>query len=253
MANNLKSRYRYMGPVLKWDGMFEYRMLIESGLIFGSSGDALDKVGKDCLAQAASFVGDQVIEKCTDLRDPCGAFKGLRMSELLLNPDGFITFIQSVHRLLISESSLRPGEWRDACVKVDNSSWCPPQHHELPALLEVCVKALGSQLPIRMRDDESGLPVDPASALGFAFDVHIVLTFLHPFADGNGRIARLVMNLLLLEFGFLPIILTPKHRIFYVTSLDAAFWGQKEGFCAVMLDWLQHIFDAYHSVLKQWT
>jgi Fic family protein len=46
--------------------------------------------------------------------------------------------------------------------------------------------------------------------------------FIHPFADGNGRVARLIMNTLLIQKGFLPIIIPPVLRREYIDALEAA-------------------------------
>ena len=43
-------------------------------------------------------------------------------------------------------------------------------------------------------------------------DMHISFTSIHPFHDGNGRLARLISNLPLLKNGYLPIIIDTKHR-----------------------------------------
>lgn len=56
----------------------------------------------------------------------------------------------------------------------------------------------------------------------FAAQVHKQLVFIHPFADGNGRVARLVMNTLLIQHGYLPAIIPPILRSDYIAMLEKA-------------------------------
>jgi Fic family protein len=53
-----------------------------------------------------------------------------------------------------------------------------------------------------------------------AFDAHFRLTAIHPFGDGNGRTARLLMNLVLLRAGFPPIAIRPEDRAAYLAALE---------------------------------
>ncbi|MGD0187099.1 MAG: Fic family protein [Roseiarcus sp.] len=59
-------------------------------------------------------------------------------------------------------------------------------------------------------------PLDPASA----FAAHFRLTGIHPFGDGNGRTARLLMNLLLIRGGYPPIAVRPEDRKTYLDALE---------------------------------
>jgi Fic family protein len=54
------------------------------------------------------------------------------------------------------------------------------------------------------------------------FDAHFRLVAIHPFADGNGRTARLLMNLLLLRAGYPPVSVRPEHRKTYLDTLEHA-------------------------------
>lgn len=54
-----------------------------------------------------------------------------------------------------------------------------------------------------------------------AFDAHEGLVTIHPFTDGNGRTARLLMNLLLLRQGYPPLVIVPEQRRTYHERLEA--------------------------------
>src|SRR5205807_6009541 len=54
-----------------------------------------------------------------------------------------------------------------------------------------------------------------------AFAAHARLVAIHPFSDGNGRTARLLMNLLLLRAGYPPVVIGPEHRAAYIDALQA--------------------------------
>ena len=59
-------------------------------------------------------------------------------------------------------------------------------------------------------------PSDPASV----FEAHFRLTAIHPFGDGNGRTARLLMNFLLIRGGYPPISVRPEDRKSYLGALE---------------------------------
>lgn len=56
----------------------------------------------------------------------------------------------------------------------------------------------------------------------FAAQLHKRFVFIHPFKDGNGRIARLLMNLALIQDGYLLAIIPPILRMDYVSLLERA-------------------------------
>lgn len=58
--------------------------------------------------------------------------------------------------------------------------------------------------------------VEPTPAA--SFDAHYRLTAIHPFLDGNGRTARLLMNLLLLRAGYPLVAVRPQDRNAYLES-----------------------------------
>ena len=52
-----------------------------------------------------------------------------------------------------------------------------------------------------------------------SFDAHYKLVTIHPWADGNGRMARLVMNMLQFEFGLIPVIILKEDKEDYIKAL----------------------------------
>ena len=54
-----------------------------------------------------------------------------------------------------------------------------------------------------------------------SFDAHYELVTIHPWADGNGRMARLLMNLIQFEFGLIPTKILKEDKEEYIKTLVA--------------------------------
>ena len=52
-----------------------------------------------------------------------------------------------------------------------------------------------------------------------SFDAHCQLVTIHPWADGNGRMSRLVMNHLQYEFGLVPVKIVKEDKVDYIQAL----------------------------------
>ncbi|KAH7684657.1 fic protein family protein [Aphelenchoides avenae] len=76
-------------------------------------------------------------------------------------------------------------------------------------------------------NDEETLRIDPVELAALA---HYKLVYIHPFIDGNGRTARLLMNFILMQSGFPPVIIPVEERGRYYASLRAANEGDLRPF-----------------------
>ena len=55
---------------------------------------------------------------------------------------------------------------------------------------------------------------------------HFKFVSIHPFVDGNGRVGRLLMNLILLQNNLWPIIIRPRDRKIYINSIEKGQFTQ---------------------------
>ena len=128
------------------------------------------------------------------------------------------TLIREFHGILISCRQERdPGRYRDVSVGAGNTVFV---HQDLVrGTLEVGFEAIA---PL----------VDPFSRAVF---LHLLLTEVHPFRDGNGRISRLAMNAELSAAGYGRIIIPTGFRDEYIGALKAASnHGRFEGLVSVL-------------------
>lgn len=63
-----------------------------------------------------------------------------------------------------------------------------------------------------------------------AAEFHYRFIRIHPFDDGNGRVARILMNFILMQFGYPPAIIKTDDKINYFSALQQADSGSIEPF-----------------------
>lgn len=86
--------------------------------------------------------------------------------------------------------------------------YCPPVHvdSEMDRLVE-----------LHARHEESEVPVDVSAAW-----LHHRFARIHPFPDGNGRVARAITNIVFLQAGWFPLVIHHDDRAQYIDALEAA-------------------------------
>lgn len=60
---------------------------------------------------------------------------------------------------------------------------------------------------------------DPCAIYDLSFWAHYELVTIHPWADGNGRTSRLLMNLLQMEYDLLPVRVLKEDKADYIQAL----------------------------------
>ena len=108
-----------------------------------------------------------------------------------------------------------------------------------------------AEVPARMGDFAGWLATAPNTP-ETAFIAHRRLAGIHPFNDGNGRTARLLMNLILIRGGYPPIAVRPEDRLEYIRSLQQEQGGQgAESFNVLLYRRLDATLGEYLSALQE--
>ena len=114
--------------------------------------------------------------------------------------------VLDIHKtILIGLDDTNAGFYRNCRVRISGSNTILPNPLKVPELMEDFYKWLKDSL-----DDE------PLTAIM----AHLKFVSIHPFTDGNGRTARLLMNALLLKYGYAPIIVRPTDRKKYLAAIE---------------------------------
>ena len=126
--------------------------------------------------------------------------------------------ILEIHRLFYYRiDAKKAGKYRKQQVFISGTDYLPPNHKEIPGLM----KEFALSIP---ELKETLHPVDLAAKL------HERIATIHPFIDGNGRTARLLMNLSLLQNGYPIVIIPPILRNDYIATIRLANAGNTEPF-----------------------
>jgi len=89
--------------------------------------------------------------------------------------------------------------------------YCPPDH---------VASEMDRMIDLHKKHVSRGAPTEVQAAW-----LHHVFTQIHPFADGNGRVARAIASLIFLKADWFPLVITRDDRVKYIEALEAADWG----------------------------
>lgn len=115
--------------------------------------------------------------------------------------------LKDIHALLM-ENIMDGGVYRNVEVRITGAGFRPPAPQEMFQQM----RWFFADMP-RQREK--------LNAIEWAAWTHAEFVRIHPFPDGNGRTARMLMNLQLLTEGFQPISIAKEERLAYYEALEA--------------------------------
>ncbi|WP_341754618.1 Fic family protein [Candidatus Tisiphia endosymbiont of Dioctria rufipes] len=141
--------------------------------------------------------------------------------------------ILSIHALILKGiADHNAGCYRRVAVRISGSRVIMPNPVKVPNLMADFIAWL-----------KSSKDMHPAALAG---EAHYRLVTIHPFSDGNGRTARLLMNLILIMAGYPPAIIRLQERLPYITSLEIAqLGGSKEAYEKIIFNAVNRSLDIY--------
>lgn len=145
--------------------------------------------------------------------------------------------IRNLHQIILQETDKEwAGRYRNSNVIIGGAKHTPPD---------------ALQVPQKMRDLISWLNLQKGkmSIVELAALLHHKLVHIHPFFDGNGRTARLTMNLLLMQAGYPLVIILKNDRKKYYDVLDKADSGKYEPLVKFIAQSVERSLDIYLKTL----
>jgi Fic family protein len=122
--------------------------------------------------------------------------------------------VRQIHKLVLSRiDDADAGRYRETQVRIAGANFTPPESWRIPSQMTEWGDWLATE-------ERHAHPVELAAL------AHHRLVAIHPFIDGNGRTARLVMNLILMRSGYPPTVIQRINRRQYYRVLEQADAGR---------------------------
>jgi len=137
------------------------------------------------------------------------------VEDLVASTDPISPFhVRQIHKLvLLRIDDENAGRYRETQVRIAGAAFTPPESWLVPNLMTEWGEWL-------VTEEKHSHPIILAAL------AHHRLVAIHPFIDGNGRTARLVMNLILMRAGYPPTVIQSINRRQYYRVLDQADAGK---------------------------
>jgi Fic family protein len=160
-------------------------------------------------AENIAFQGMEINNRHADSHDILANFTLCNdyseMSTTPRNPAELLDILQKRHAYIMRERpDKRPGSFKEKPNKVGNTYFVPPKE-------VVGTLSQGFEYYHLLND-----------GIEKALFMHLLISEVHPFDDGNGRLSRIMMNAELVKAGLFKIIIPSAHRDNYLNGVRLA-------------------------------
>lgn len=164
------------------------------------------------LRQTALVISDKIAPQGVRTEDIIETFNSVDAWNFVKPYKGRLNkvFLCRVQYEIAKNTSCRiQGDYRDSEVRIMGSEHIPPKPELVSKLLDELFAEFYTQ-------KKTLHPIELATLL------HNKFVNIHPFTDGNGRTARLLMNWVLLKNKFPPVIIEVTNKEDYYNAIEAA-------------------------------
>ena len=190
-------------------------------------GNSLTLTETKVLLEDGITIGGKPIRDCYEAAGHAQAYdfmlKAARSVPFSLSED----VILQLHKLFYNKiDSENAGIYRKDRVFISGTEYLPPLPEEVPALMRSFIASINEKWNVEH-------PIVLAAL------AHKRLADIHPFIDGNGRTARLLMNLIVVNCGYQIISIPPILRTEYINALESSRRGvgsRKETFIKFIVE-----------------
>lgn len=155
-------------------------------------------------------------------------------------------FIRELHSLLLQDS-YKESKNADGVIvprKISAGKYKTTTNHVETVTGEIFYFATPEETPAKMFDllnwYSQKTKEENVNPILVAAEFHYRFIRIHPFDDGNGRTARILMNFILMQFGFPPVIIKTEDKANYFAALQLADAGNIEAFVSYIAKNLVH-------------
>lgn len=148
-----------------------------------------------------------------------------------------ISDIKQIHSLILKDINEEAGMFRDSDVEISGSNFTPPSFLQIQSEIDNFSKWLDN---IEFND----YSINPIILSAIA---HAWFVYIHPFIDGNGRTARIIMNLILIKIGYPIAIITKDDRIRYYDALENTQSSDLTAFISLITDSVDESLEEYYK------
>ena len=159
-------------------------------------------------------------------------------------------FIRELHTLLLKEPYYKPAKSQDGTLTrrlISVGAYKTQPNHVETVTGEAFYFASPEETPAKMHDlllwYREASEADDVNALLLAAEFHYKFIRIHPFDDGNGRTARILMNFILMRHGYPPVIIKTDDKLNYFAALRQADAGMFEPFLSYIAQNLVRSLD----------
>ena len=169
------------------------------------------------------------------------------LEELARNADAPITEsdIRQLHTLVLTGLSDEAGSYRSVPVVISGSDFSPPG----PESVRPEMADFGQWLSIVSKPRDAAFA--GVSGLVAAAAAHTWFVTIHPFIDGNGRVARLLMNLLLMRHGYPIAIISKEDRLRYYDALEFSQASDLTPFVRLLAECIEESLEEYEAAAEE--